>query len=249
MVPRTLLLLVLLALVSTAVLGDEPLSNDDVIALVRAGIGADVIIAKIATSPTSFVLTTDALLQLKKANVPDAVLKAMLDRASATTKESGTVQPAPASPPVTLPITLHDIGIPEYPFVCQGDLTIDATGVTFEITEPYRVGSICPLPTAPERERKWSIAWSQIAGLCYTFWDSGKTHGQRAAYTVSKRPELLFRSTDPATTTRAFGFGRKVTNYPGWAVLFGNPDELRAARETLHAFKPDLHGQCGDDFD
>jgi hypothetical protein len=105
------------------------------------------------------------------------------------------------------------------------------------------------LPNAPESERKWSLEWSKVVSLCYTFWDSGKTHGQRMAYTASKRPELLLRSDDPSTTTRFFGFGRKITNYPGWAVLFGTNDELRGVRDLLLAVKPELHGKCGDDFD
>jgi hypothetical protein len=247
--PTVLLTPLLIALFAIATaFADEPLSNDDVIALVGAGVGPEVIIAKINASPTSFVLTTDAILQLKKAKVPDAVIKAMLDRANAKTAPTA-VQPTPPPQAVTLPLTLHDVGIPKLMSVCRGDVTFDANGITFEITEPYHLGSACPLPNGPENERKWWAAWDEVTGICYTFWDSGKTHGQTAPFTTAKNPELLFRNSSPPGSFRYYGFGHKVTYYPGWLVLFATNDDLRAVRDKLQALKPELHGKCGDDFD
>src|SRR5258708_32245781 len=105
------LAVLLVCLLTLPIVADEPLSNDDVIALVGAGVGPEVIIAKINASPTSFLLTTDAILQLKKAKVPDAVLKVMLDRASAKTAPA-TVQPAPPPPAGRLPLTRQAIALP-----------------------------------------------------------------------------------------------------------------------------------------
>ena len=77
--------------------GARPLANADVLAMVRANLAPDVIIAKIKTSARNFETTPAALEQLKAGGVPDAVILAMLDATAAT--------PAPeiVSPPVITP--------------------------------------------------------------------------------------------------------------------------------------------------
>lgn len=62
---------------------DKALTNDDVIALLKADLGETVVIAKIKqATATAFDLTPEALIKLKKNGVPQAVLTAMLDRES-----------------------------------------------------------------------------------------------------------------------------------------------------------------------
>lgn len=56
----------------------ETLSNLQVVQLSQAGLGDDVIIAKIRASDASFQLTADDLIQLKKAGVSSQVISAML---------------------------------------------------------------------------------------------------------------------------------------------------------------------------
>jgi hypothetical protein len=62
--------------------GAELLTNDTVISLVRAGLGPEAIQAKIAESRGSFDTSTNALIALKQAGVPDGVIAAMLKRSS-----------------------------------------------------------------------------------------------------------------------------------------------------------------------
>ncbi len=50
----------------------EVLTNDTVIALARAGLGAETVVAKIKSSANSFDLSTDQLIKLKQAKVSDA---------------------------------------------------------------------------------------------------------------------------------------------------------------------------------
>lgn len=57
----------------------KPLTNADVIALVEAGLSESIVIEKIRTSATQFDTSTDALLTLKKAAVPDAVIRLMVN--------------------------------------------------------------------------------------------------------------------------------------------------------------------------
>jgi hypothetical protein len=55
-----------------------PLTNADVVRLLRAGFGEDVVIAKIRGSSPTFSLETTDLLELKNAGVSDRVIEAML---------------------------------------------------------------------------------------------------------------------------------------------------------------------------
>jgi hypothetical protein len=74
------------------------LTNQDVVAMVSAGISEDVILAKIRTTSaagsaaTSFDTSVDGLKALKAANVPDVIVKAMID-------------PIPAAPPTVVSMT------------------------------------------------------------------------------------------------------------------------------------------------
>jgi len=58
--------------------GVATLTNSDVINLAKAGLGDDIIIEKISTSPTAFKLESGDLVQLHQAGVSDAVIKAMM---------------------------------------------------------------------------------------------------------------------------------------------------------------------------
>jgi hypothetical protein len=55
-----------------------PLTNDDVVSMVKAGLGADIIVAKIKTATCSFDTSPTALKELKDADVPDGAILAMV---------------------------------------------------------------------------------------------------------------------------------------------------------------------------
>ena len=55
-----------------------PLTNKDVLDMMRAGLAADIIVAKIKSSQTNFDTSPGALAELKAANVPDSVILAMV---------------------------------------------------------------------------------------------------------------------------------------------------------------------------
>jgi hypothetical protein len=54
------------------------LTNKDVLDMMKAGLAADVIVAKIKSSATNFDTSPSALAELKTANVPDSVILAMV---------------------------------------------------------------------------------------------------------------------------------------------------------------------------
>jgi len=77
----------------------KPLTNQDVKDLVAVGLSSDVITDKIhAAEATNFDTSVEALKTLKAANVPDAVIRAMINPHAAAT--AGPAAPAAGSPSV-----------------------------------------------------------------------------------------------------------------------------------------------------
>lgn len=62
---------------------EVPLTNSGVIQMLKAGLSDDLIIDKIKASETEFSLSTDDLVVLKAAGLPDKILSAMLERQKA----------------------------------------------------------------------------------------------------------------------------------------------------------------------
>ncbi len=65
-------------------IGQEVLSNDSVVKMVKARLGEDLIVEMIRNQPGKYTLTTDSLIQLKQQGVPDKVLAAMIAKGSGT---------------------------------------------------------------------------------------------------------------------------------------------------------------------
>lgn len=81
----------LLLAVSSAAIGQEKMTNDEVISLAKAGLSSSIIIGKIKTSATNFDLSTDSLIKLKQAGVSDDIVGAMLEA-----KSGKSISTAPA---------------------------------------------------------------------------------------------------------------------------------------------------------
>ena len=59
-----------------------PLSNDDIVVMVKAGLSADIVIAKINASATNFDTSPAALQVLKSARIPDGITLVMAQSSS-----------------------------------------------------------------------------------------------------------------------------------------------------------------------
>jgi tetratricopeptide (TPR) repeat protein len=70
---------VLVLLIVPNAFAAEVLTNDAVVAMVKAGLGDEVVISKIKTSQSRFDLSTQALVRLKEDGVGPAVIKAMVE--------------------------------------------------------------------------------------------------------------------------------------------------------------------------
>lgn len=57
----------------------EVLTNDAVVTMVKAGLGEDLIISKIQTSPQAFDVSTNGILKLKSDGVSEGIIKAMVE--------------------------------------------------------------------------------------------------------------------------------------------------------------------------
>lgn len=88
--------------VSPVTATDTPLTNEDIVRLTQAELGAEVIITKIRASATAFDTSVEQLLALKKAGVEDSVIAVMIDKGAATptggTAAHTTSATAPAFP-------------------------------------------------------------------------------------------------------------------------------------------------------
>lgn len=112
---------------------DKPLTNAEIVKLAKADLGDEVIIAKIkSATAVKFDTGTDDLVKLREAGVSKAVIAAMLDRSSGTTK---TAAVAPAAAPIANRpgerVTLHST---------EGDLELPSMfGLVKTQTSPFSV--------------------------------------------------------------------------------------------------------------
>ena len=109
--PRGLLLLLLLASVATTARAQQPLTNQDVIQLVKGGLPESVILNAIANQPTQFDISAQALIALKTAGVSDKIIQQMLIAAAGSKKASGGTLPSPSGPATTVS-TAPKVSIP-----------------------------------------------------------------------------------------------------------------------------------------
>src|SRR5688572_25421685 len=72
----------------------EDFDNRAVMQLARSGLGDDVLLAKIASLPCSYDVSTDQLIALKSAGVSNAVIAAMVDRCVGSSSAQGAVSDA-----------------------------------------------------------------------------------------------------------------------------------------------------------
>ena len=175
------MLCAVVALFLGGVLGaEEPLTNGDVIKLVKAGLTTETVIAKIEHSAARFDTSTDALIDLKEHGVPEPVIRLMVVRsAEARSAEEPSVAPAPAPVPAAVAkpataasptpspaptpafktrrfdeITVHSS---KYAGCPNAELTVNASGIE----------------TTRCRGLDFKLKWAEIVSVCYTYGTRG----------------------------------------------------------------------------
>jgi hypothetical protein len=112
--PSVLLSFLVATLMTAApVAAQQGLTNADIIKMQTAGLSESIILASVNGQPAAYDTSTDGLLALKKANVSDAVVAAMISRSAAM--KSGVSNPAgtnlPAAAPAGPPPGVDEIGV------------------------------------------------------------------------------------------------------------------------------------------
>lgn len=91
---------VLLLLVPTLMLcAQEPLTNDAVVKLVKAGLSEELIVQMIGSQPGNYKLSADDVLSLKNQGVSDKIITAMLNKGAGATPGRVTADPGPGGYP------------------------------------------------------------------------------------------------------------------------------------------------------
>jgi hypothetical protein len=109
----TLLVAAILLLAAGAAFSqsNKPLTNDDVVQMVKGGFDESTTIAAIEASDTNFDTSVQALMALKTAGISEKVISAMLAATKKKTEAAKPAAPAAAAAPAANPDVPDDIGV------------------------------------------------------------------------------------------------------------------------------------------
>ena len=166
LVVASLVLLAMLAVAAGPGTAQEVLTNDGVIKMVKAGLAESVIIQKIRTSQKKFDTSTDGLIKLKTAGVPDKVIEAMVGGAPAPA--TAAAPPPPPSAPATPagPTIAHLVGNAQKPLksvVGSVEFSVEPFGGSKQevvLAEPraeYRIADREPVFVSPNTDQIWIL--------------------------------------------------------------------------------------------
>ena len=143
-----------LLLLAFAVSAEEPLTNDDVIKLVGAGLTQDTIETKIFNSATAFRTDADSLIDLTKQGIPDRVIRAMIARQSEQAPVRRSAEVTTGVQPQFFEVSIHRTNSAR----CDtGELKIDSAGIH---------GRGC-------RPTDFDVYWKEISNVCYSYGTRG----------------------------------------------------------------------------
>ena len=171
---RTFLIALAVALLSGAVAAAEaPLTNADIVKLVKAGVSADTTVAKIRTSATAFATDTDSLVALANEKVPNAVIQAMMARPSAAPATQAAPAAAPAAPTEQAKAEVTKVvvqGIYRTRGICtaRGEVTMTPKGFAFKALERSPVCS-----EEAFGQSSTEFAWDDVSRVCYEYAATG----------------------------------------------------------------------------
>lgn len=184
-----------------------PLSNKDVVQMLKQGISAEVVVAKIRSSPGVFDTSPPALQELKKEQVPDEVMLAMV-----TAGVSAPAAPASPEGAGTQEVILKD-GTPVMIQLAsnlssstakEGDL------VSFAVVEPVMAGGVVVIPSgAPVTARVVSVKkaghWGRAGKLSLALQHAVAADGNRVSLRLSKKVVGDSKGASVATATIVTG--------------------------------------------
>src|ERR1700682_4080267 len=230
--------LALLFLTSSVVAG-EALDNAAVLRLVASGLSADIIVLKIERSQTRFDTSTDGLIALKDARVPDVVIRAMILRgdaqSSAATPAAAPATTAPATDP---PTTSQTAATPSHP--------APATAVVSQpAPSPSGVNATCATVkfyTLAAGGWGWTPAYVCVGASSLSVDEQEVPFAQFAVQCTSK-PSLLSVGGSMLRGDQEWWLSDDKETFK----FQGKPEDLDRLSEALTRSRRDLpHGGCND---
>jgi hypothetical protein len=161
---------------------NEILDNAAIVKLASAGLAPDVIVLKIQRSQTAFDTTTDALIALKNAHVPDVVIGSMVLKTDAPAPPPPAPTPPPAAPPPPAPpiaastcamVRFYSLGTggwawsPSYVCVSESGVSIDEEHIALKDLTVHCISK--PLSIHADQQEWW------LGDKSETFKFQGKT--------------------------------------------------------------------------
>jgi hypothetical protein len=114
---------VIMALMTSTLAQNAPLTQEQIIQMSKAGLPEDVIVARIKAEPESLKVSTDDLIKLKKAGVSDGVIRALVSPRSTQSSATAAV-PAPSP---TAPTSAPSATRPTEPDVAEKVYLLDSS--------------------------------------------------------------------------------------------------------------------------
>jgi hypothetical protein len=130
----------------------KPLTNDDIVTMIKAGLSESTIVLAIQQAPVNFDTSPDALIQLKNQGASSKILDALLQ---AQARKLETQTPSPVSPSPASPAPMNNVS----------ETKVTVKDFTFELVSCKRSagGVICELKAtndfSEDREIEISGAW------------------------------------------------------------------------------------------
>lgn len=160
------------------------LTNKDVLDMLRSGLATEILVAKIRTTPSKFDTTPAALAELKSANVPDAVIIAMVQGLVPTSAENWAMAEVRVPDGTEIEIQLKN--------TLSGQEAKIGDVVDFTVLRAVQVNGVTIVERdAPARARlstaKKSGRWGRAGKLEWTMQDVQAIDGNRIPARFTKR--------------------------------------------------------------
>lgn len=181
---------------STAVV--PALTNSDISSMLKAGLGPEIIVAKIKTSSCNFDTSPAALQELKTAGVPEDVILAMVQAPVAATKPPAGI--VPNSSPGKLSETV-EVKVPDGTlFEIETRATVsseeieEGSVVDFAVVQPVQVNGIVVIERGASArarviEAKKAGHWGRAGKISWTMQDVVAVDGSRIPSRFTKEAE------------------------------------------------------------
>lgn len=225
------------------------MSNSDVLNMLRTGLSADIVVAKIKSSACNFDTSPAALQQLKAARVPDLVIMAMIQAPAASASPVipvNTVTPVVAADaaPKTAEIKIPDGTAVEIELksTLSGETLNEGDPIDFTVVQPVQINGVTVIERgAPAKGRvaaaKKAGRWGRAGKLGWAMQDVLTVEGSRI-------PLRAAQSSAGGSSSGKVAIGVVATSLIFWpaAPLWGLKKGKKASIPAGQRFEVFVHG-------